>query len=76
MFTYSLTSKTYPLINMEVFLKSLSPTEIALIKYCKMTVTGGKGSRPVIILLPKNLQAYVVFVIKIWNEIGIVHAKN
>ncbi|KAK7597974.1 hypothetical protein V9T40_014930 [Parthenolecanium corni] len=67
--------KNFSTNNAEECLKALSPTEKALTKYYKRIVTGGKGSRPVVILLPKNLQRYVEFMIKI-RKTGMVPSEN
>ncbi|XP_018578165.1 uncharacterized protein LOC108916403 [Anoplophora glabripennis] len=52
-------TKEIPQNHQEEFLLSLTDAEKVLTKNFKRIITGGKGSKPVSILFPKNLQKYL-----------------
>lgn len=62
--------------NQEECENALSETEKILAKYYKRFVTGGKGSRPIAILLPAKLQEYIRIFIKIRKSYNMVPNEN
>lgn len=62
--------------NQEEFLNSLSPSERELTKHYKRVVTGGKGSKPTVILFPQNLQDLMNVLIDIRLKTNIVPQSN
>lgn len=63
-------------LNQEECEMALSETEKMLTKYYKRLVTGGKGSRPIAILLPIKLQDYISFFIDIRIKYDMVPNEN
>ncbi|KAB0804413.1 hypothetical protein PPYR_01383 [Photinus pyralis] len=63
-------------LNQEECINALSESEKALTKYYKRIVTGGKGSRPIAVLFPLNLQTYIDFFVKIRLEGNLVPHNN
>lgn len=51
--------RSYGNLNPAEFMESLTESERILTRQYKRIITGGKGSRPVCILLPKHIQRYV-----------------
>lgn len=62
--------------NQEELMDSLSPSERMLTKNYKKVVTGGKGSRPIIILFPKNIQVYMQEIVKIRQQTDLIQESN
>lgn len=62
--------------NQESFTESLTSIEKILCKKLKRVVTGGKGSKPVPILFPEQIQKYILHLIKIRNDTDIVPKSN
>lgn len=63
-------------INQDECLNSLSPSEILLTRHYKRVVTGGKGSKPIVILFPPNIQEYVLMIINLRQTTDLVTEKN
>lgn len=62
--------------NQEECEHALTETEKILAKSYKRLVTGGKGSRPIAILLPFQLQEYITFFIDIRKKYNLVPNEN
>lgn len=68
---------TYPAShNQDEFLSSLSTSEKELTKHYKRIVTGGKGSKPIVILFPFHLQNLVNLIITLRHSTNLVPASN
>lgn len=52
----------------EEILESLTETEKMLAKHFKRVITGGKGSRAVAILFPKNIQIFINFMLSVRSK--------
>ncbi|CAH1379170.1 unnamed protein product [Tenebrio molitor] len=57
-------------------MNALTQSEKVLIKHYKRVVTGGKGSRAVVILFPQSIQNYINRIIEIRNSTQIVPDNN
>jgi hypothetical protein len=57
-------------------MNALTESEKVLAKHYKRVVTGGKGSRAVVILFPQSVQNYINRIIKIRNITQIVPDNN
>jgi hypothetical protein len=63
-------------INQEECMNALTESEKVLTKHYKRVVTGGKGSRAVVILFPQSIQNYINRIIEIRNSTQIVPDNN
>jgi hypothetical protein len=57
-------------------MNALTESEKVLIKHYKRVVTGGRGSRAVVILFPQSIQNYINRIIEIRNSTQIVPDNN
>ncbi|XP_057335080.1 uncharacterized protein LOC130673883 [Microplitis mediator] len=62
--------------NQEEFMNSLSSSEKVLTRHYKRVVTGGKGSKPTVILFPQNLQDLMNTLIDIRLKTDLVSQNN
>ncbi|KAI4455567.1 hypothetical protein MML48_9g00005867 [Holotrichia oblita] len=62
--------------NQEECMNALTESEKFLTRYYKRLVTGGKGSRPVVILFPGNIQQYINKIIEIRKSTNLVPSDN
>lgn len=67
---------TYDNSNLDECLKALKPSERALTTYYKPVVTGGKGSRQVVVLFPRQLQGFMNTIIRIRQATKLVPENN
>lgn len=63
-------------VNQEECLNSLSHSEKLLTKRYKRIVTGGKGSKPVVILFPPNIQEFMNVIIDLRQTTNLIPEKN
>lgn len=69
-------SKDYSTINQDIFTQTLTELEIIISRNLKRIVTGGKGSKPVPILFPKQTQKYINCLLRVRQETDIVPKSN
>ncbi|XP_044590316.1 uncharacterized protein LOC123268918 [Cotesia glomerata] len=67
---------SYSTSNQEELVKTLSPSEKQLTKHYKRVVTGGKGTKPIVILFPRKLQDYMDMILKVRQNTNLVLEKN
>nr|CAI5842778.1 unnamed protein product [Callosobruchus analis] len=68
--------KDYSTTNQESFTETLSEVEKIICKSHKRIITGGKGSKPVPILFPKQTQKHIECLLKVREETDIVPKCN
>ncbi|XP_072393722.1 uncharacterized protein [Diabrotica undecimpunctata] len=68
--------KNFACVDQTEYLEQLTESEKLLSNTYKRVVAGGKGSRPIIILFPKNVQAYIDLTLQIRNETNMLSKEN
>ncbi|KAB0804499.1 hypothetical protein PPYR_01469 [Photinus pyralis] len=69
-------TSNFSTINQEECISALSESEKVLTKHYKRIVTGGKGSRAVVILFPIQIREYIDLIIDTRNKTNYVPDKN
>lgn len=69
-------SKNFATSNQEELLNCLTPSEKVLTTHYKRVVTGGKGSKPTVILFPLKLQEYMDIILRVRYETNLVPSNN
>lgn len=68
--------KDFTSINQEECFQALTDSEKELTKFYKRVVTGGKGSRQIVILFPRNLQDLINVMLAVRNKTTLVPDTN